>query len=209
MNSMKEAVSLTEMDSTSSSQEAKKQIPVWSVLAINYWDPRSFDSVEDVRLVWGPQWVQESSQEDEDVVKADIPYSSFREPWWVVEAPRKVRIYFGRVQEKAQRFGNEIACNHLKQHGVTWLRWTSHLTTRKIDFLPAIINITHDLHHVCFSISTWHSRNCTGTRTKVTTTMSKGVAGHCREHNVVKEDDSFLVDLRVHRLSQDRIYKDE
>ena len=37
----------------------------------------------------------------------------------------------------------------------------------------------------------------------------KGVAGHCREHNVVKEDDSFQVDLRFHRLWQDRMYKDE
>ena len=37
----------------------------------------------------------------------------------------------------------------------------------------------------------------------------KEAAGNCSENNVVREEDSFQVDLRVHRVSQDSIYKDE
>ena len=34
-------------------------------------------------------------------------------------------------------------------------------------------------------------------------------AGNCNENRVVSEKDSFQVDLRVHGVSQDAIYKDE
>ena len=37
----------------------------------------------------------------------------------------------------------------------------------------------------------------------------KKVAGNCNENSVVREKDSFEVDLRVHGVSQDAIYKDE
>ena len=41
------------------------------------------------------------------------------------------------------------------------------------------------------------------------TNRVKEAAGNCSENNVVREEDSFQVDLRVHRVSQDSIYKDE
>ena len=85
------------------------------------------------------------------------------------------------------------------------------------DYVPAIFNTT-SLPHVLFSKSTWHEqqqqqrddlRSCgklqrdrrDGDHNNV-----EGVAGNCSEHNVVKEDDSFHVDLRVHGVSQDVIY---
>ena len=37
----------------------------------------------------------------------------------------------------------------------------------------------------------------------------KAAAGNCSENNVVREEDSFQVDLRAHGVSQDAIHKDE
>ena len=51
--------------------------------------------------------------------------------------------------------------------------------------------------------------NCNEDRHKSDHNNVKGVAGNYNGNNVVKEEDSFQVDLRVHGVSQDVICKDD
>ena len=37
----------------------------------------------------------------------------------------------------------------------------------------------------------------------------QGVAGNCSKHNIVKEENSSQVDLRVHGISQDVVHKED
>ena len=52
----------------------------------------------------------------------------------------RVLDQFGTQQEKHSVLTNEIECSHHRQHGSTWLYWTSRHTTRWNDFSPAMFN---------------------------------------------------------------------
>ena len=95
----------------------------------------------------------------------------------------------GEHKKRHSILANEIACNHHRQHGATWLYWTSHHTPRS-----------------------WHDRVQKMFTALFRRSRGKLLAGHSpRLHALTmlrKEESSLQVDLRVHGASQDDIYKD-
>ena len=174
-------------------------------------------STEDVRSVWRPYWVLNTSQESEKVAKSDIMFFTPLDPWCTEEEeycydltrPRKVHdktewkhplktlltgFILGKHERKTTFIANEIACNHHKQHIPAWLYWTSHHKTRRNDYLPAIFNTkiygTYCLEELGISSS---SKLFQKRSEKLLARQSEAPI----RNNATKEDSSFQIDLRV------------
>ena len=114
------------------------EMPTSSYLTVG----RNLYSIKDVHSIWHPYWMQDSSQEGEKFLKPDMHCVSHH--WTPMRFWRRRTLLakkrsftkesrkntlktqflgfnLGEHKRKTCRYGNEIACNHHKQHGAIWL----------------------------------------------------------------------------------------